>query len=162
METKFENKSKISMQEVLAIQNKQIKKSSLITSIIMFVIILGASIGLYFVNSYIGISLGVAGLLGAFIIYPYVIKKSASVQDDAAFEIKYNFFEDEFDSTIGNTTEKYAYSDIKKILVFEKYVYIFVGVNESLVMTKQGMTKGVIADLFEFLKNKKIKIIYKN
>ena len=157
METLFENKSKIDMNEVLTIQNKIIKKTSLIISSIMFVILLGTGIGLYFVSSYLGISLIVAGFMGAFIVFPYVIKKSKQNSDIESFVVEYKFYENEF--TCGN--EKYSYSEIQKIYLFDKYIYIFTSPKESVVMTKQGMTKGVIADLFELFKNKKIKIEYK-
>ena len=172
----FKNTSKLGKEELDVFQNFAVKKTSLLTSLILFAICAGAGVGLFFVQMYLGIAFMIAGLLGAFIM-PYVISVSVKKQNQAVFQNKkylnhFEFFEDvivitsdvaENDSNEyeEKVKENLAYEDIHHVVVYGIYIFIFINKYQSLILNQKGMTEGVSADLLEFFKAKGIDVKYK-
>lgn len=172
----FKNTSKLGKDEIDIFQNFAIKKTSLLTAIILFAICAGAGVGLFFVQMYLGIAFMVGGLLGAFII-PHVISSSVKKQNQAVFQNKkylnhFEFFEDiivitsdaaENDSNEyeEKAKENLKYTDIHHVVVYGIYIFVFINKYQSLILNQKGMTEGVAADLIDFLKAKGISVKYK-
>ena len=110
------------------------------------------------------------GLLGAFVLFPYVMKDNVKKNNQKLFSGKkflntFEFYEDRVVITCEEAEENsneytakreetIAYEDLYKLEVHEPYVFIYVDNVQSLLLNEKGMTKGVIADLLEFLKSK--------
>ena len=170
----FKNTTKLNENDVINFQKDSIKKISFIYGLVIFLICLGAGVGLYFVNSFLGIAMIVLGAVGGFAIFPYSTKTySTRSNAENFYGIKstnyYEFYQDEFivKGEIADlesqkkkdlAEEKYKYEDVVKVSVIKNYICIFISKSQSFVLDKRGMTKGVCADLISFFKEKQIKV----
>ena len=168
----FKNTSKMGENEVYEFQSFILKKMILTFSIIIAIVCLGVGVGLYFVASYLGIAIAVIGLLGAFVLFPYVMKESVKKNNQQLFNGKkylntFEFYDDrvvivceEADENSTEYTKKreetILYENLYKLELHEPYIFIYVDKVQSLLLNEKGMTKGVIADLIDFLKSKGI------
>ena len=172
----FKNTSKLGKEEIDVFQNLAVKRTSLVTSLLILFICVGAGIGLYFVHMALGIGFMVAGLLGA-LIMPYVIKETVKKQNQEIFKDNkllnsFEFYEDKIVVTneiARDGSDIYeekgkdiiAYSDIDHAVVYGIYIFIFINKYQSVILNQKGMTEGVAADLIEYMKSKGIKVDYK-
>lgn len=174
----FKNTSRLGKEEIDVFQNLAVKRTSLVTSLFILFICVGAGIGLYFVHMALGIGFIVAGVLGA-IIMPYVVKETVKKQNQEIFNFKdtkylnsFEFYEDkivvlnEIAKADSDTYEEKGkdiikYSDIDHAVVYGIYIFIFINKYQSVILNQKGMTEGVAADLIEYMKSKGIKVDYK-
>lgn len=170
----FKNTTKLNENDVAAFQKDVIKKISFTYGVIIFLICLGAGVGLYFVNSFLGIATIVLGAVGGFAIFPYSTKTySTRSNTENFFGIKstnyFEFYQDEFivKGEIADIEsrkkkelqeEKYSYAEVVKVTVIKNYICIFINKSQSFVLDKRGMTKGVCEDLIFLFKEKQIKV----
>ena len=166
----FKNTSKMGENEVYEFQSFILKKMVVACSVVIALVCVGAGVGLYFVASYLGIAIAVLGLLGAFVLFPYVMKESVKKNNQQLFNGKkylntFEFYDDRVvincEEAEENSTEytkkreeTILYENLYKFEVHEPYIFIYVDKVQSLLLNEKGMTKGVIADLLEFLKSK--------
>ena len=173
----FKNTSRMDEKEIQEFQSFALKKTMTLYSVIIALVCLGAGIGLYFVSSYLGIAVAVIGLLGAFVLFPYVIKESIKKQNSDVFANKkflntFEFFKNDMLVTSEqadvesskferNAEEKVNYKDLYKVVVYFPYVFIYINESQSFILNQKGMTKGTVEELLKFLSQNGLKITIK-
>ena len=173
-EVRFKNTSKIDTKEVSLFQSYAMKKTIWIMSIAFMLIFVGAGVGLFFVNSTVGIILIVCGLAGGGFFLPYLLKENQKRQNeqllgDNKYLNTYEFYEEYLlatsseKETAGNSyqevaTEKLNYIDVYKVVTYQDRLFIFLNKSQSLILNFNGMTVGNIEKLIEFLKEKDIQV----
>lgn len=170
----FKNTSKMNHEEISLFQNSMNKKVSLITSIIFAVIFAGIGTGLSFWDLTCGIIVVVCGLLGAFVLLPYLMKENLKKMNretlgDKKYLNTFEFFEDCFAVTTEGSpldkdeyetlgTQKVYYKDLFKAVVYKQHIFIFLNPRQSFILDYKGMTKGTAGELVELLKTHNVKI----
>ena len=173
----FKNTSKMDAKEITVFQTYAMKKTFLWVSIVFALIFIGVGVGVSFIDLTFGIIAIACGLLGGFALLPYLMKENIKKQNEQNLDGKkylntYEFFEDKVvvssESALPNTNEykldasqEIEYKDFYQAVCLKEYMFLFLSESQSFVVDYKGMTKGVIADLIEFLKTKEIKIIKK-
>ena len=173
-ECKFKNTSKMDSDEITVFQNAVMKKTIFLTSVVFFLIFAGIGTGLAFWNLTSGIITGVCGIIGGFILLPYLMKENqkkqnASVLGDKTYLNTYEFFEDSFViSTQASkpdskeyediASQKLYYQDIYKVMIYREHLFIFINPRQSFILNFKGMTKGTAGEVIELFKAKNIKI----
>ena len=116
----------------------------------------------------------VCGVLGGAFIMPYMITDGIKKQNQQMFDNKkclnnFEFYNDHIKITSEVTTkdsneyvesanEVLLYLDVYQVAVYKTYIFIYINKRQSYILNQKGMTKGVVADLLDFLKSKNIKI----
>ena len=168
----FKNTSKLDYEEITILQNFANKKVVFITSIIFALVFAGIGAGLSFVNLTLGIIIIACGLLGAFVLVPYLMKESIKKANkeslgDKKYLNDYQFFEEYFEveSQASNLNEnnfekvgsqKIYYKDLYQVVVYQQHLFIFINVRQSFILNFKGMTKGTAGELIEKLKSTKV------
>ena len=70
----FYNTTKLTEEEITAFQTFAMKKDNLWASIFISLLSVGLGVGLIFVNTYVGVAIIIAGLLGGLVLFPYITK----------------------------------------------------------------------------------------
>ena len=159
-------------EEVSVLQNFAIKKVTLWTSIIFALVFAGIGAGLSFVNLTLGIIIIASGLLGAFVLIPYLMKESIKKANkdllaDKKYLNTYQFFEDYFmaetqaSSLDENNYEKVGsqkiyYKDLYQVVVYQEHLFIYINSKQSFILNFKGMTLGTAGELIELLKSAKV------
>lgn len=169
----FKNTSKMDSEEITLFQNAVMKKRVLVMSFIFCLIFAGAGVGLSFVDMTLGIILIVCGIIGGFVLLPYLMKESQKKQNkeilgDKTYLNTYEFYNDYFE-IISQASEnkkdyeevgsqKIYYKDLYKVVVYKERLFIFINPRQSFIFHFKGMTQGTAGELIEFFKSKNIKI----
>lgn len=164
------NTSKLKEDEITAFQMFAMKKYTLFIAISIAVVFGGLGLGLCFVNTYIGVAILLAGIIGGLFFFPYLSKSQLQKQNREIFDGKdymntFEFYDDHMkviniDNNKENSEEisqEFLYSELYKLVSYKEFVFIYINKNQSFILNKTGMKKGTIAELVDFLKNKKIK-----
>ena len=170
----FKNTSKMDMEEINLFQSTVLKKATLISSIVFALLFVGAGVGLSFVEMTIGIILIVCGLIGGFVLLPYLIKENQKKQNnqilgDKKYLNTYEFYSDrilistQMSKDKSNEYQNVAsqtlfYQDIYNVKVFKERLFIFINPSQSFIFNFKGMTKGTAGEVIEFLKSKNVKV----
>lgn len=173
-ETMFKNTSKMDHEEISIFQNSVTKKSIFVTSIVFALIFVGMGVGFSFLNLTLGIIVIVCGLLGGFVLLPYLMKETMKKQNKAMLGDKkylntFEFFSDHMVATSEASkleeekyevvgTQKIYYKDIFKVVVYRERLFIFINARQSFILNFKGMTKGTAGEVVEFLKSNNVKI----
>ncbi len=176
-EEKFKNTSRLDENEVAIFQKLATKTTNLLISIVFAILFVGLGIGLCFIDVALGVIMIVCGLLGGFVLLPYLMKDMLKKQNAATFGGKkflntYSFFEDYVAITTESTkidnnnyeevaSEKLYYEDVYKAVLFRDHLYLFINAQQSFIVDYKGMTKGTIAEVIDFIKTKNIKVVDK-
>ena len=173
----FKNSSKMNENEMFVFQSYALKKTIFLSSffLIIFCVVLGAR--LCFVKLFLGIAIIIAGLIGGFVLVPYILKDSIKKQNKLIFDNKkylnhFEFYDDFLEVTNEEAAtneniyhfvikEKFNYSDLLKVVVYGTYIFLYINKSQSLVLNQKGMTLNTSAELVSFLKSKNIKVIDK-
>ncbi len=178
-EVKFKNTTKMDDEEISIFQSYALKKTTLISSILFSLLFVGAGIGISFIDLEMGIILIVCGLLGGFVLLPYLLKEILKKQNKTTLgDKKYlNTFEfcDEFilvESQASSSKEtndyqqvasqKIFYKDVFKVVIYKEFLFVYLNARQSLILNFKGMTLGTAGELVEFLKGKNIKFVDKS
>lgn len=178
-ELKFKNTSKMDDEEISLFQNFALKKTTIISSIVFALIFAGLGVGLSFVDMTLGITLIVCGLLGGFVLLPYLMKESLKKQNkqnlgDKKYLNTFEFYESYILITSeANSSEnkneyqpianqKLFYADIYKIVAYKEHLFIYINPHQSFILNYKGMTKGTAGEIIELAKEKNIKLIDKS
>lgn len=165
----FLNTTKLKEEDITAFQTFAMKKYSLFIAIAITVVFGGLGIGLCFVNTYVGVAILLAGIIGGLFFFPYLSKNQIKTQNTAIFDGKdytntFEFYEDHLKVTNidGAEPEKeisqeFSYDELYKLVTFKNYVCLYINKNQSFLLSYTGMKKGTIAELIDFLKAKNIK-----
>lgn len=177
-EVLFKNTSKMNSEEVTVFQNFALKKLHLIVSIGFSLVFVAIGLLLiFFVNLTAGIIAIASGILGGFVLLPYLLKESVKKQNmqnlgDKKYLNTFSFYDDyiivqseesEFDKKQFEeiASQKLFYNEIFQIVLFREYLFIYINEVQSFILSYKGMTKGTIAETINFLKTKGIKMIDK-
>lgn len=165
----FYNTTKLTEEEITAFQTFALKKTNRLTSFAIALLSIGIGVGLIFVNTYVGVAIIIAGLLGGLVLFPYITKEQLKKQNLEMFEDEkytntFEFYEDYLKVTNidGSRTEdnsisqEFNYDELYKFALYKQFVFIFVNKNQGFILNQTCMTKGTIGDLVEFLKSKSI------
>ncbi len=172
----FKNTSKMDDEEITVFQNYALKKTMLTTSILFALIFVAFGIGASFLDLTMGIVLIVCGLLGGFVLLPFLLKETVKKQNKVTLgDKKYlNTFEfcEEFlfvtsQATSSKETNDYQdvasqkifYKDMFKVVSYIEFLFIYLNSKQSLILNFKGMTGGTAGELIEFLKMKNIKFV---
>ncbi len=174
----YKNSSKMDDEEIIIFQNYALKKTLFISSIVFTLIFIAVGIGTSFFDLTMGIVFIVCGLLGGFVLLPYLIKENVKKQNKTSLGDKrylntFEFYEDyifveskasakdknEFQQV---ATQKVLYKDVFKIVVYREFLFIFLNARQSLILNFKGMTFGTAGEMIEFLKTKSIKFVDKS
>jgi len=174
----YKNTTKMEVNEIITFQTFAMKKVNLITSILFALIFVGIGVGLSFVNVTCGIITIVCGLLGGFVLLPYLMKESIKKQTTQSFgENEYlntfEFNEETFkivsEEKLANQEEykevasqELSYEDLYQAVLFRDHLFIYISARESFIVNYKGMTQGTIGEVIDLLKSKEVKIIDKN
>ena len=164
----FINTTKLTEEEVTNLQLFTLKKYNLLISIMIAVFFGGIGIGLCFVNTYVGVAILLAGIIGGLFLFPYVTKEQIKRQNNQIFANQdyinsFEFYNDYINiKNIDKNNEKeisqnFNYSGLYKVVEFSQFVYIFINKNQSFMLDKKGMTKGTIGEVIELLKENGLK-----
>lgn len=165
----FYNTTKLTEEEITAFQTFAMKKDNLWASIFISLLSVGVGVGLIFVNTYVGVAIIIAGLLGGLVLFPYITKEQLRRQnlemfEDGKYINTFEFYEDYLKVTNidGNKTEEnsisqeFKYDELYKFTLYKQYLFIFENKFQGFILAQTSMTKGTIGDLVEFLKSKNI------
>ncbi len=165
----FYNTTKLTEEEITAFQTFAMKKDNLWASIFISLLSVGLGVGLIFVNTYVGVAIIIAGLLGGLVLFPYITKEQLKRQnlemfEDGKYINTFEFYEDYLKVTNidGNKTEEnsisqeFKYDELYKFTLFKQYLFIFENKFQGFILAQTCMTKGTIGDLVDFLKSKNI------
>lgn len=174
----FKNTSKMDDEEISIFQSYAIKKTMLISSILFSLIFVGIGIGTSFYDLTMGIVFIVCGLLGGFVLLPYLLKENVKKQNkitlgDKKYLNTFEFYDEyifvESQATSSKETndfqsvasQKVFYKDVYKVVTYREFLFIYLNSRQSLILNFKGMTLGTAGEVVEFLKGKSIKIIDK-
>ena len=175
----FLNKTKLKEEDITAFQTFAVKKHSLFIAIAITVVFGGLGIGLCFVNTYIGVAILLAGIIGGLFFFPYLSKNQIKTQNAAIFGGKdyantFEFYSDhlkvinideaEPEKEINaddaqsrkEISQEFSYDELYKLVTFKNYVCLYINKNQSFLLSYIGMKKGTIAELIDFLKAKNL------
>lgn len=165
----YMNTTKLKEEDITAFQTFAMKKYSLFIAIAITVVFGGLGIGLCFVNTYVGVAILLAGIIGGLFFFPYLSKNQIKTQNATIFDGKdysntFEFYSDHLKVTNidGAQPEKkisqeFSYNELYKLVTFKNYVCLYINKNQSFLLSYTGMKKGTIAELIDFLKAKNIK-----
>lgn len=164
-------------EEIALFQNFAMKKNLIILSICFALIFVGIGVGVSFIELTFGIITIVCGVLGGFVLLPYLMKEQTKKQNQQNYgEKKYlntfEFYEDyiqittECSSPASKDYEKIAsqklyYQDVTKGVLYKDRLFLYIASNQCFIINYLGMTKGTIGEVIDFLKTKNIKIVDK-
>lgn len=170
----FKNTSRMNEEEIFSFQSFVLKKTIILSAIAIVLVCAAIGVGLLFVNTFLGIAIMVCGVLGGAFIMPYMITDGIKKQNQQMFDNKkclnnFEFYNDHIKITSEVTTkdsneyvesanEVLLYLDVYQVAVYKTYIFIYINKRQSYILNQKGMTKGVVADLLDFLKSKNIKI----
>ena len=148
------------------------KKITWLIATLITVVFGGLGIGLCFVNTYIGVAVLIAGILGGVIFFPYLVRSQIKKQNELIFQGGINVNEFEFyenqlivtnidKNSESDIFQSYLYKDLNKIIEFADYVAIYINKNQSYLLDKRGMNKGTISEVLSLLKQNNIQYIDK-
>lgn len=170
----FKNTSKMDESEITLFQNSVMKKSIFTTSIIFSLIFVGIGVGLSFWDLTLGIITIACGVIGGFVLIPYLMKETQKKQNKALLGDKtylntYEFYNDYFQVTsqaspkdkaeyeeVGR--QKIYYADLHKVRVYRERLFIFINPRQSFIFNFKGMTQGTAGEVIEFLKSHNVKV----
>ena len=177
METKevlFKNTSKMDHEEISIFQNTVMKKTMFVTSIVFALIFAGIGVGLSFWNLTFGIIVIACGVLGGFVLVPYLLKENMKKANketlgDKKYLNTFEFFADALSVTSQASrldaneyeevgSQKIYYSDIYQVVVYKERLFIYINPRQSFIFNFKGMTQGTAGEVIDFLKTKNIKI----
>ncbi len=178
-EVLFKNTSKMNDEEISVFQNYALKKTILITSILFTLVFCGVGAGFCFIDLTYGIIFLVCGILGGFVLIPFLMKDSVKKQNklllgDKKYLNTFEFCEDYIFVTSQATSSKESndyqevasqkifYRDIFKFVTYKEFMFIYINARQSFILNFRGMTKGTIAEVIELLKGKGIKFVDKS
>ena len=163
----FYNTTKLTEEEITAFQTFAMKKDNLWASIFISLLSVGLGVGLIFVNTYVGVAIIIAGLLGGLVLFPYITKEQLKRQNlemfkDGKYINTFEFYEDHL--TVINTatnseepiSQEFKYDELYKFTLYKQYLFIFENKFQGFILAQTCMTKGTIGDLVDFLKSKNI------
>ena len=170
----FKNISKMDHEEISIFQNSVSKKKNLITSILFALIFAGLGVGLSFIDLTLGIIIIACGVIGGFLLVPYLLKESMKKLNketlgDRKYLNTFEFYDDFFSvsteasplteqnfEVIG--TQKIYYENLYKVLVYKERLFIFINSRQSFIFDFKGMTKGTAGEVIELFKSKNVKV----
>ena len=168
----YKNTTKLSEQAITSFQIFAMKKITWLIATLITVVFGGIGIGLCFVNTYIGVAVLIAGILGGVIFFPYLVRSQLKKQNELIFQGGINVNEFEFyenqlivtnidKNSESDIFQSYLYKDLNKIIEFADYVAIYINKNQSYLLDKRGMNKGTISEVLSLLKQNNIQYIDK-
>ncbi len=168
----YKNTTKLSEQAITSFQIFAMKKITWLIATLITVVFGGLGIGLCFVNTYIGVAVLIAGILGGVIFFPYLVRSQIKKQNELIFQGGINVNEFEFyenqlivtnidKNSESDIFQSYLYKDLNKIIEFADYVAIYINKNQSYLLDKRGMNKGTISEVLSLLKQNNIQYIDK-
>ena len=168
----YKNTTKLSEQAITSFQIFAMKKTTWLIATLITVVFGGLGIGLCFVNTYIGVAVLIAGILGGVIFFPYLVRSQIKKQNELIFQGGINVNEFEFyenqlivtnidKNSESDIFQSYLYKDLNKIIEFADYVAIYINKNQSYLLDKRGMNKGTISEVLSLLKQNNIQYIDK-
>lgn len=168
----FKNTTTLNESDITTFQLFALKKHTIFISAMITIVLVGLGVGLCFVNTYVGVAILIAGIVGGIIFFPYLSKEQIKRQNAVLFNggkyvNVFDFYDDKMKVT--NVDEErdedyfqtFEYSTLYQVVDYQEFLFIYVNKNQSFLLLKTGMNKGTIAELIEFLKNKKIKYVDK-
>ncbi len=174
----FKNTSKMDAQEIAIFQSYAMKKVNLVSSLVFALIFAGIGAGACFWNLTCGIIVIVCGVLGGFVLLPYLMKESVKKQNAQNFgDKKYlNTFEfcDEYVQITSEASQldkneyqqiasqKLFYADVFQAVLYRDHLFLYISPRQSFIVDYKGMTKGTIGETIDLIKNKGVKIIDKS
>ena len=174
----YRNTSKMDAQEIALFQAFAMKRVNIWASILFAVIFVGIGIGVSFIELTFGIITIACGILGGFVLLPYLMKASVQKQnerntDERKYLNTFDFFEEyvivSTQSAMPNSndyqeiaSQKLFYTDIPQALLYKDHIFLYLSSNQAFIINYKGMTKGTISEVIEFLKSKNIKILDKS
>lgn len=174
----YKNTSKMDKEEVSMFQGFAMKKNLLILSICFTLIFVGIGVGVSFIELTFGIITIVCGVLGGFVLLPYLMKEQNKKQNDKAFSDKkylntFEFYAEHVQITTETAlassnkfeetaTQKVQYNDFVKGVLYKQRLYLYINSNQCFIINYLGMTKGTIGEVIELLKEKNINIVDKS
>ena len=170
----FKNTSKMEEAEISLFQSFALKKMIWIMSICFALVFVAIGVVLaLFVDLTGGIITIACGVIGAFVLLPYLMKENIKKQNQKNFDGKkylntFVFYDDNVSITTEVSREakgdfeevgsqKLFYNDVFKMVIYKEHLFIFINESQSFVVSFKGMTKGTVAELIDFLKSKNIK-----
>lgn len=170
----FKNTSKMDEEEITKFQNVVMKKRIVWFSIVFSLIFAGIGAGLSFVDLTFGIIIIVCGLLGGFVLFPYLMKEmqkkqNKSILSDKKYLNTYEFYQEfiaiSTQSSENNSNsyqqiaqQKLYYKDIYQVWVYNDRLFIFINPSQSFIFNFKGMTKGTAGEVVELFKTKGVKL----
>lgn len=177
-EVLYKNTSKLDTEEIALFQKFAVKKTFIMVSIIFSLIFVGVGVGVSFIELTFGIITIACGVLGGFVLLPYLMKENLKKQNAQSFGDKkylntFDFYGDYVfitsESALPNTNEysqiasqKLFYTDVYQGVLYRDHLYLYINAQQSFIISYKGMTKGTIAEVIDFLKTKNVKIIDKS
>lgn len=177
-EVLFQNTSKLDASEMESFQIYAMKKVNLFTSIIFALIFVGIGVGVSFIELTFGIISIACGILGGFVLLPYLMKESIKKQnaknaDERKFLNTYDFYQDYVeiasevampDSNDYNqlASQNLYYQEVYQVVLFKENLFLYLNPQQAFIISHKGMTKGTIGEVIDFLKAKEIKLIDKS
>ena len=175
-DTLYENSSSLDADEITAFQNYMLKKTSMAIAIAIAVFFAAVGIGLAFLNTYVGVSILIAGIIGGLIIFPYISKESMKKQNAELFGGKNYVVNFKFSSSgmevvnidqtdpmnVKEAGQSFAFNEIFKAVVYKTHIFIFTNRHQSFILDQKGMTKGTAGEVLEVLKNNGVKVVDKS
>lgn len=176
-EVLYKNTSKMDASEISIFQSYAMKKINIISSIAFALVFAGIGTGACFWNLTCGIIVIVCGVLGGFVLLPYLMKDSIKKQNAQSYgDKKYlNTFEfcDEYVQITSEAsaldkneyqpiaTQKLFYEDALQAVLYRDHLFLYISPRQAFILDYKGMTKGTIGEVIDMLKTKNIKVIDK-
>ena len=170
----FKNTSKMDESEITLFQNAVMKKTTIITAIVFSLIFVAMGVGLSFWELTLGIITIACGVVGGFVLIPYLMKETQKKQNKEILGNKtylntYEFYNEYLEVTSQATEngrteyeevgkQKIYYKDIFKVKIYRERLFIFINARQSFIFNFKGMTQGTAGEVIELLKSNNIKV----
>lgn len=171
-EVLFTNVTNLDAEKESKLTQKTAKKTIFLWSTLLFLVMAGAGAGLIFVNITLGVITIACGVLGGYVLLPYIlkdgIKKGAQTKyGGQKYTYTYQFYSDRMEVSIVCDNNKDVienevvnYSDFLRVKVLTETVVVFTKQGMSFSFDFKAMKKGTIVDVLKFFKEKEINTIY--
>ena len=176
-EALYKNTSKLDLKEIEMFQKFAMKKNIILISLLFTLVFVGLGVGVSFFELTLGIVVIVCGVLGGFVLLPFLMKDNLKKQNAKNFGNQkylntFDFTEEYVLITSESASEgsndykqlasqKLDYSNIYRGVLYREHLYLYISAQQCFIIDYRGMTKGTIAELIDFLKTKNVKIIDK-
>ena len=173
----FKNTSKLDDKEIASFQTFAMKKVNLTASILFTTVFVAIGIGVSFIQIIYGLISLACGVIGGFVLLPYLMKESLKKHNEKNFDGRkylntYAFFDEYVTITSEQAmpgsneykeiaSKNLEYIDIYQVVLRDDHLYLYLDSYQAFILDYKGMTKGTATELIALLKEKCFKVINK-